>query len=117
MDTLSAASSVLSGWQALLRQASFKGAAFKVETSDLNSGRRNAVHEYPQKDKPYLEGLGGNTRELRVEGWVIGENYAWQRDALLAVIESLMDNASNSWKTMLFPKMKGHRVLQENHVN
>lgn len=88
MDMLSTASSVLSGWWSLLRQASFKGAAFKVDTSDLNSGRRNAVHEYPQKDKPYLEDLGRNTRELRVEGWVIGENYAWQRDALLTACET-----------------------------
>ncbi len=88
MDNSNVIPTLLSGLQALLRNASFKGASFKVDVSEFNSGRRAVVHEYPQKDHAFIEDMGRAAREIRVEGWVIGEDYLAQRDVLLAACES-----------------------------
>jgi prophage DNA circulation protein len=74
-------------WLDYLRMASFKLIPFKIDISDISSGRRTIIHEYPKKEKIFAEDLGRNTREIRLEGWVIGENYSIQRDALLAACE------------------------------
>lgn len=72
---------------ASLRAASFRGVPFKVEASDLSAGRRNQVHEYPQRDKPYVEDLGRATREFRLTAFVVGPDYVNQADKLLAALE------------------------------
>jgi prophage DNA circulation protein len=74
-------------WLNYLKIASFKQIPFKVDNSDIASGRRAVIHEYPQKEKVFAEDLGKNMREIRLEGWVIGENYSIQRDALLNACE------------------------------
>ena len=74
-------------WIEYLKSASFKQLPFKVEASDMVSGRRVIVHEYPYKEKVLAEDLGKNTREIRLEGWVVGEDYFLQRAALLSACE------------------------------
>jgi prophage DNA circulation protein len=67
--------------------ASFRGAPFFVEVSDRTGGRRTVVHEFPQRDDPYVEDLGRLPRTFRLEGYVVGPDYLAQRDALLAALE------------------------------
>lgn len=70
-----------------LSPASFRDVGFRVDVSDLTAGRRTQVHEYPQRDKPWVEDLGRATRELSFEAFVVGDDYVDQANALLAALE------------------------------
>jgi prophage DNA circulation protein len=70
-------------WQNKLRPASFRGITFEVESRALETGRRGQLHEYPNRDIPYFEDLGKKTTTYAVEGFIIGEDYAERRDALI----------------------------------
>lgn len=70
-----------------LRKASFRGVPFCVERIEMQTGRRVVTHEYPQRDKPYVEDLGRATRKFTITAFVIGEDYIEQIEKLLAAIE------------------------------
>ena len=70
-----------------LRKASFKGVSFEVESSGLTFGRRTVTHEYPQRDKPYVEDLGKATRTFTLQGFVIGDDYIAHAKRLIKVFE------------------------------
>lgn len=72
----------MSDWRSKLRPASFKGVNFQVEAHDNESGRRAHVHEYPNKNVPYAEDMGGVSEAFVIEGFVIGDDYIEKRDAL-----------------------------------
>lgn len=74
-------------WRDSLREASFKGVSFYVESTDGNFGRRSVVHEFPQKAEAYVEDLGRKPRDFSIDGFVIGEDYFDARDAILAACE------------------------------
>ena len=91
-------------WRLRMRQASFKGAAFHVETQGRVSGRRTVLHEYPKLDQPYAEDLGRHAVRYQVTGYVIQRwqpkagtpnvgsmdwNYDMARDRLIAALEDL----------------------------
>ncbi len=67
--------------------ASFRGVAFFVEGSDRSGGRRGVVHEFPLRNDPFVEDLSRRARTFRVDGYVVGDDYMAQRDALLAALE------------------------------
>jgi prophage DNA circulation protein len=67
--------------------ASFRGVPFFVESSERSGGRRTVTHEFPLRDDPFVEDLGRTARAFRVDGYVIGDDYLAQRDALLAALE------------------------------
>lgn len=70
-----------------LRPASFRGIPFQVESTELAAGRRTQLHEYPQRDKPYVEDLGRAARDLSFYGFVVGDDYVDQANALLGALE------------------------------
>lgn len=70
-------------WQSRLRQASFKGMPFGVESHSSTQGRRVQIHEYPLRDDPYIEDLGKRAKEFSITGFVVGKNYMADRDRLL----------------------------------
>jgi prophage DNA circulation protein len=70
-----------------LRPASFRGVPFQVESTELGAGRRTQLHEYPQRDKPYVEDLGRTARDLNFAGFVVGDDYIDQANALLGALE------------------------------
>lgn len=74
-------------WRDNLLPASFRGVAFEVEAVELSTGRRVSVHQFPQKDDPYPEDMGRKAREYPVTGFVVGDDYMAQRDALLKALE------------------------------
>jgi prophage DNA circulation protein len=90
-------------WRKKLRQASFKNAAFHVETQGRVSGRRTVVHEYPKLDIPWAEDLGRQAVRYQITGYVIQRwrpkpgapqrfgnmpyNYDEARDRLIAALE------------------------------
>lgn len=67
--------------------ASFRGVGFFVESSERSGGRRTVVHEFPLRDDPFVEDLGRGARKFPVTGYVIGDDYIVQRDALLVALE------------------------------
>jgi len=78
----------ISPWRQSLRQASFRGVPFYTKTTSSEQGRRNAVHEYPMRDIPYVEDIGLKGRAFTLEAYVIGPDYMKARDALILAIET-----------------------------
>lgn len=71
-----------------LRPASFRGVRFLVDASRMDGvGRRNQVHEYPQRDNPYVQDMGRSTRDIGFEAFVIGADYISQAENLLGALE------------------------------
>lgn len=75
-------------WRDDLRPASFRDAPFHVENADQSGGRRQVVHEFPQRDDAFVEDLGLRPHEFRVEGFILGAAYMAGRDALIAALEA-----------------------------
>jgi prophage DNA circulation protein len=78
----------VNGTPKVLIGASFRGVPFFVESVDMSTGRRVVVHEFPLRDDPFVEDLGRRSRKFRVDGYVIGDDYQPQRDALLDALEA-----------------------------
>jgi prophage DNA circulation protein len=76
------------GWRDRLRDASFRNVPFSVEDDESSFGRRVQVHEYLNRDKPFTEDLGRATRRLTINAYLIGDDYADQRDRLIVAIET-----------------------------
>ncbi|HAW0191952.1 TPA: DNA circularization protein, partial [Escherichia coli] len=90
LPSLSSLLSASSGinWRDNLYDASFRGVPFSVESDEGSFGRRVQVHEYPNRDKPYTEDLGRATRRLTINAYLVGDDYAEQRDRLITAIET-----------------------------
>lgn len=70
-----------------LRPASFRKIEFQVDATEFETGRRNQVHEYPQRDLPYAQDLGRKTREIEFDAFVIGNDYIDKANRLLDAME------------------------------
>lgn|SRR5574344_259598 len=75
-----------------LRRASYNGVQFEVAGSSLAFGRRAVLHEYPQRDKPYIEDLGKATRKLNVSGFFVGSDYIKRAKNFIKEIEKSCNN-------------------------
>lgn len=84
-------------WRDQLLPASLDGVSFFVDSHEHGFGRRRALHEYPDRDRPYPEDLGRRTREYTIEAYVLasaivggarGDDYFSARDALLRTCEN-----------------------------
>lgn len=71
----------------LLVGASYRGVPFFVLAGELAGGRRTQVHEFPLRDTPVVEDLGRRATRLSVDGYVVGDDYMQQRDALRGALE------------------------------
>jgi prophage DNA circulation protein len=74
-------------WRDRLLPASFRGVPFKVESAEGEHGRQTVRHDYPLRDQPFYEDMGRKAREFRITGFVVGDDYLEQLDALLGAIE------------------------------
>lgn len=78
-------------WKLNLKPATYNGIEFKVEVDARSSGRRKALHEFPKRNKPYLEDMGRRARRFTIQAYVIGPFYEDQRDALIEQLEADSD--------------------------
>ena len=69
-------------WKDRILAGSFRGVPFAVESSDGELGRRIALHEYPQRDKPYPEDMGKKAGPISLEFFVHGADYMTFRDRM-----------------------------------
>lgn len=74
-------------WRDKLRPASFRGVAFDTLESSFQGGRRGQHHEYPARDRGYVEDLGLTDHRIRLEAILIGDDYMERRDELIAALE------------------------------
>lgn len=85
-------------WRSALRQASYKGVPFGVFGGELTFGRRNSVHQYPQRDGVWVEDLGRNARLYHLSAFLVegsakygGGGVVGQRDRLIKAFETAGD--------------------------
>ena len=57
-----------------LRQCSYKGVPFQVASVAKSIHRRQVLHEYPQRDVPYLEDLGKGATQYKVTAFLVGDD-------------------------------------------
>lgn len=74
-------------WRDQLQPASFRGVPFFVDSDSQSVGRRTQVHEYPQRDKPFVEDLGRKTRIPKLAAFVVGDDCFVKRDDLLKALD------------------------------
>lgn len=65
----------------------FRDADFWVETDELEFGRRVVIHEFPLQDKPQPEDMGRRARKFSISIFVVGPDYDFARNRLIAAIE------------------------------
>ena len=70
-----------------LRPGSFRGVPFETKQTITSVGRRVKVHEYPQRDVPYVEDLGRKAREITFTAFVVGVDYIAQMQKLIGALE------------------------------
>jgi prophage DNA circulation protein len=63
---------------------SFRGIPFYTSGTEGNFGRRIVEHEFPGKDIPFLEDLGQSINGFQIDGIVLGDDVATQRNRLIA---------------------------------
>lgn len=71
-----------------LQPASFRNVPFAVRSGGGQAGRRNAVHEYPFRDVPWVEDLGRQSRKIQIVGFVVGDDVIAQRERMIAAVEA-----------------------------
>jgi prophage DNA circulation protein len=78
-----------------LKPAKYGGVRFGVLSGEAHFGRRQAIHEYPFRDKPWVEDLGKSARRISITGFLVendqitkGGSAIAQRDNLIAAAES-----------------------------
>ena len=69
-----------------LREASYEGIRFDVDSATLSFGRR--THEFPQRDTSYVEDLGKATRQFSIQGFIVGDDFIDRSKRLIDKIES-----------------------------
>lgn len=70
-----------------LLPATYRGFRFYVLSGSARFGRRNALHEYPKRDLPWVEDMGRSARHFNVVGYIVGDDVIAQRDRLIALVE------------------------------
>lgn len=80
-------------WRDNLVPASWRNIDFYIDGSTLTIGRRVAVHEFVQRDNPFIEDLGRKNRTYKVKGYLVANksndfNHWEQRDSLIRAVET-----------------------------
>jgi hypothetical protein len=74
-------------WMRTLSGASYKGVPFYVQTHGLTSGRRLVVHQFPNRDTPFVEDLGAESRSYKVTAYLVGDD----ADAVAVSFQTLLN--------------------------
>ncbi|GJG92832.1 DNA circularization protein [Cupriavidus pauculus] len=82
------------GWKSSLRQASYRGVPFAILAGETTFGRKNAVHQYPQRDGVWVEDLGRSARVYHLNAFLVenslvygGGGVVGQRERLIKAFE------------------------------
>lgn len=82
-------------WAENLYPATYRGIPFAVLGSEARFGRRVAEHEYPNRDKPWIEDMGRSTRRITMTGFLVSDSLIYgggdvvlQRNRMIAAAET-----------------------------
>lgn len=75
-------------WREQYLQGNFAGIDFSLKKSEAQFGRSVILHEYPYRDDPEAEDLGGAPDEFVLEAVLIGDDYRDRRDQFIDKIKS-----------------------------
>ncbi len=71
-------------WTKLLRPASFRGVRFWVHGDQAKYGRRLVVHEFPNRDRPFVEDMGEKAIHYSLDAYVAGDASLAEKAALVS---------------------------------
>ena len=74
-------------WLDALQPASWRGVPFSVLSSEIQAGRKTAVHQYPFRDTVWVEDLGKKGRVYSFRGFLVGDDCYDQEDRMLGATE------------------------------
>ncbi len=79
-------------WRDRLVEASFKNIPFKVISSSYEGGRRTQLHQFANREKPYLQDLGSEADVFQIDAYIIQNieneyDYFTERDNLIKVLK------------------------------
>ena len=69
-----------------VKRASFRGIEFFISRTQLETGRRTIVHRFPGREFAFVQDLGRDTDAFAIEGFVVGDFYHTQRNALIQAL-------------------------------
>lgn len=75
-------------WSSSLFPASFKGVPFRIESDEESGGRRLVVHQFPNRDEPFVEDLGEDKRSYELTAYVASDLADVEALALIAACTS-----------------------------
>jgi prophage DNA circulation protein len=84
-------------WRDRLMPASFRGVGFWVDQAKSPVGKKGQLHEYPQRDMPYFEGLGQQAKIHDLTAFIVGPDCLEQRDKLLKALEQGSGELVHPW--------------------
>lgn len=81
-------------WRDRLVQASYKNVSFKVLSSEYEGGRRTSIHNFANREKPYLQDLGKAEDTFTIEAYIVQNienefDYFSERDNLRRALNSV----------------------------
>ncbi|WLG85999.1 DNA circularization N-terminal domain-containing protein [Pseudomonas cucumis] len=84
-------------WRDRLLPASFRGVGFWVDQAKTPVGKKGQLHEYPQRDLPFFEGLGQQAKIHDLTAFIVGPDCLEQRDKLLRALEQGSGELVHPW--------------------
>ncbi|QXI29771.1 DNA circularization protein [Pseudomonas vanderleydeniana] len=84
-------------WRERLLPASFRGVPFWVDQAKTPVGQKGQLHEYPQRDQPFFEGLGQQAKIHDLTAFIVGADCLEQRDKLLKALEEGSGELVHPW--------------------
>lgn len=69
------------------KRASFRGVEFWISRTQFEAGSRLIVHRFPGKEFAFVQNLGLDNDSFEIQGFVAGDFYHIQRDALTTAIK------------------------------
>ena len=76
----------MTSWLDQLQPASLDGVPFQVDSIEVVSGDQVVVRDYPFGELPVVFRMGESAERIRLSAYVVGDDYAAQRDALRRVL-------------------------------
>jgi prophage DNA circulation protein len=73
--------------QLLKNPASFRDVPFYIDSNELSFGPKTAIHEFPKRDKNYVEDMGKRTRQYSITGYFLGNNYLDVKNEFINVVD------------------------------
>jgi prophage DNA circulation protein len=97
-----------------LQPASFRGLPFGVLSDEGKFGRRQALHEYPYRDKPWIEDLGRATRRITLTGFLITNSQVYGGGDVLDQLNAMIGAAETAGPgTLIHPTLGSLNVSCE----